>query len=86
MRYSALVMLLLPVQVFAEQVQGRVAGVHDGYTLLANGSGQAAPTRRKPIKDEIKALSDKGLSDKCTNKFTLLCLKGLLRGDWNIRV
>ena len=57
MRYSALVMLLvmllLPVQVFAEQVQGRVDGVHDGDTLLPNGAGQAAPTRRKPTKDEI---------------------------------
>ena len=57
MRYSALamllVMLLLPVQVFAEQVQGRVDGDHDGDTLLPNGSGQAAPTRRKPTKDEI---------------------------------
>jgi len=57
MRYITLVMLLvmllLPVQVFAEQVQGRVGGVHDGDTLLPKGSGQAAPTRRKPTKDEI---------------------------------
>jgi hypothetical protein len=59
MRYSAfvmlllLVMLLLPVQVFAEQVRGWVVGVHDGDTLLPNGSGQAAPTRRKPTEDEI---------------------------------
>jgi hypothetical protein len=49
-----LVMLLLPVQVFGEQVRGRgVVGVHDGDTLLPNGSGQAAPTRRKPTEDEI---------------------------------
>jgi hypothetical protein len=57
MRYSAFVMLLamllLPVQVFAEQVRGRVVGVHDDDTLLPNGSGQAAPTRRKPTEDEI---------------------------------
>ena len=57
MRYSAfvmlLVMLLLPVQVFAEQAQGRVDGVYDGDTLLPNGAGQAAPMRRKPTKDEI---------------------------------
>jgi hypothetical protein len=59
MRYSApvmlLVMLLLPVQVFAEQVQGRVDGVHYGDTLLPNESGHTAPTRRKPTKDEIVA-------------------------------
>ena len=57
MRYSALtmllVMVLLPVQVFTEQVQGQVAGVPDGDTLLPDVSGQAAPTRRKPTKDEI---------------------------------
>ena len=57
MLYSVLVMLfvmlLLPMKVLAGQAQGRVDGVHDGDTLLPNGSGQAAPTQRKPTKDEI---------------------------------